>query len=259
MPDTAATIVAAPKLLPVHKGSIDISTGLYIRQDDDLILNTVLPVVLRRTYLSRDRVKRQFGIGTTHPGEWWLYGDGDPRVPWAELILADGARIRFTRISPGDTQKGAILRHDSTPTEFGGALLVWNGSLWELRFRDRSIAVFTDCQTGHEVCSLVERQDAHRHRIRYIRDASGTLLRMESEGQSIVFGYDDHQRISGAQDSSNNFVIYTYDLAGRLVQARSSNGVVRDYRYDDRDELVAVREPGRLVENWFDTAGRVVR
>jgi len=34
---------------------------------------------------------------------------------------------------------------------------------------------------------------------------------------------------------------------------------VRDYRYDDRDELVAVREPGRLVENWFDTAGRVVR
>ena len=59
---------------PLHKGSIYLGTGLYVRVNEDLAVAGT-PLVLRRTYLSRYHDKRQFGIGTTHTGEWWLYAE----------------------------------------------------------------------------------------------------------------------------------------------------------------------------------------
>ncbi len=258
-PDRGAPAPLSRPYRPLHKGGFGLSTGLYTREDDDLFTNTAMPIVLRRTYLSGDRVSRHFGVGATHPGEWWLYGDGDPRIPWAALILANGGRIHFTRISPGDTQEGAVLRHDGTPTDFNGALLSWSGSRWEMRFRDGALALFLDCQREPEICSLIERRDPQGHRIVYVRDASGMLIRMESEGQSIAFDYDDRKRIVRAYDSSQHVMYYTYDDGGRLVRATAFDGTVRDYAYDERDELLAVREPGRIVQNWFDESGRLVR
>jgi YD repeat-containing protein len=244
---------------PLHKGGVDLSTGLYLREDDDLVVNTPMPIVLRRTYNSGDSFQRRFGLDTTHPGEVWIRGDSDPRIPWAELILATGSRVRFARISPGDTQAGAILRHDSTPSEFNGALLSWTGSRWEMRFRDGSVWSFLDCQKDKEVCSLVEQRDPDGHRIEYVRDPSGTLLRMESEGQSIAFDYDDHKRIVRAYDTARRAVSYAYDDRGRLVRATGTDGVVRSYDYDEGHHLIGVREPGRILQNWFDEAGRQVK
>ena len=263
LPDEpAATTVAAPPgrpPRPLHKGYADLSTGLYAREDDDLIVPTSMPLVLRRTYNSGDAHSRQFGLDWTHPGEWWLYGDGDPRIPWGDLILASGARIHFVRISSGETQQGAVLRNDSSPTEFNGALLRWTGPLWDMQLRDGSTASFLDCNSDKENCSLVERRDPAGHRIAYVRNAAGRLERMESEGQSISFDYDDHNRIVRAYDSQQHEVSYLYDDHGRLVRATSSDGTVRDYAYDDRGGLIGVREPGRILNNWYDASGRWIR
>ncbi len=128
-----------------------------------------------------------------------------------------------------------------------------------MRFRDGSIASFLDCQTKTEVCSIVERRDPDGHRIEYVRDRSGRLLRMESEGQSIAFDYDNHKRIVRAYDTSQREVLYTYDDRGRLVRVSGTDGIVRDYDYDERNLLVGVREPGRILQNWFDEAGRWVK
>ena len=49
---------------------------------------------------------------------------------------------------------------------------------------------------------------------------------------------------------------YSYDRRGRLVTASSSDGTTRTYTYDDRGGLVMIREPGRIVRNSFDEAGR---
>jgi YD repeat-containing protein len=247
-----------PRWRARHKGGASIATGVYMREDDDLVVDTPLPIVLTRTYQSGDGYSRRFGMNTTHPGEWWLSGNGDPRIPWADLILPKW-RLHFVRISPGDRQEGAVLRHDSTPTEFNGALLSWTGSLWEMRLRDGSVASFLDCQKEKEVCSLVERRDPDGHRIAYVRNASGLLLRMESDGQSIAFDYDDRKRIVRAYDTSRREVSYTYDDGGRLVRAAGSDGIVRTYEYDQRDKLTVIREPGRIILNWFDDAGRWVK
>jgi Rhs family protein len=255
---TAAT-QQTPTYRPRHQGAIDIGTGLYMRDDDDLFLETAIPVVLRRTYMSGDGHLRRYGMNSSHSGEWWLSGDSDPSIPWANLNISDGRQFHFTRISPGRTQADAVLRHDDSPTEFNGALLVWTGSAWELRLRDGSVVVFKDCQGEHDVCSLIERRDADGHRAAYVRDESGRLLRIESQGQTISFEYDAARRITKAYDSNGHSMSYVYDARGRLTSASASDGTVRLYSYDATDRLIRIREPGRIVENWFDGSGRVIR
>jgi hypothetical protein len=111
---TAATTPHVTPYRLLHKGHTDLSTGLYVREDDDLAVNTAMPIVLKRAHLSGDHYSRRFGVGATHAGEWWLSGDNDPRIPWADLILATGMHIHFTRISPGHAQADAVLRHIPT-------------------------------------------------------------------------------------------------------------------------------------------------
>jgi len=258
-PERSSPEIASGASRPLHKGYIDISTGLYVREDDDLVLDTPMVVVLRRTYQSGDHRPRRFGISTSHPGEWWLSGNGDPAIPWADLTLANGVRLHFTRISPGNTQEGAVLRHDGLPPEFEGAILRWNGSRWEMQLRDGSSALFVDCQNENERCSLIERRDASGHRVEYVRNAADRLVSIESDGRSISFDYDEQNRIVRAYDTDRRSVSYRYDDRGRLVTASASDGTTRTYAYNGRDELLMVREPGRIVQNWFDDRGRVVR
>ena len=255
----AAAVEGPTRHKPLHKGHIDVSSGFYVREDDDLVVHTKMPLVLRRTHLSADRISRRFGLGGSHPGEWWLHGDGDPRVSWAELILTTGARVRFTRVSEGRSHVDAVLEHRGTWTEFEGARLIWNGTGWTMQFRDGSWARFLDCNRADEICSILERTDAHGHRIEFVRNEAGLLQRMASESQSIAFDYDHARRIVRAYATDGGEVTYSYDERGRLTRASSSNGAVRTYSYNDRNELVAIRDPARIVENEFDSSGRVVR
>ena len=128
-----------------------------------------------------------------------------------------------------------------------------------MRLRDGSAAQFLDCNSVKEVCSLIERRDAQGHRIAYVRDAAGTLLKMESDGQSIAFDYDDRRRIVRVHDTLRREVSYLYDDRDRLLRATWSDGIVREYAYDERGKLIEVREPGRIIRNWFDDTGRWVR
>ena len=62
---------------PLHKGSVDLASGLYTRVNEDLVVPGAPRLVLRRTYLSGYRAPKQFGIGTTHNGEEFIIGDGE--------------------------------------------------------------------------------------------------------------------------------------------------------------------------------------
>lgn len=240
---------------PLHKGYVDLSMGLYIREDDDLVVPAPFPLVLRRTYESGDDMARPFGLGTTHPGEWWLHGNGDPRIPWAELILANGGRVRFERVSPGHTQADAVLTHTGADP-FDGTSLRWDGSRWMMSFRDGGGAAFADCPPND--CSVLERWDADGHRAVYHRDTDGRLLEMASGNGRIWFHYDQQRRVRAVDDTLGRHVDYTYDDRNRLVRADWSDGVVRRYAYNERNQLIGVTEPGRMVSNQFDDAGRVV-
>ena len=93
---------------PFHKGHVDLSTGLYVRVDEDLVVAGVPEVVLRRAYLSNYHVSRQFGVGATHDGEVYLIGDGQ-RFQWASLILANAAVSPFARAIAGLRRPSSTL------------------------------------------------------------------------------------------------------------------------------------------------------
>jgi YD repeat-containing protein len=242
----------------MHKGRVDLGTGLYIRENEDLVGRDTPPLILRRTYLSGYRVSKEFGIGTTHLGEVYLVGDGKT-FRWAQLILAHGTPIQFHRTSPGTSYSNAMYAHRSSDTAWNGAQLGWTGSNWVLRQPDSTVSYFRPCgpRVGRS-CSISQERDADGHVIHYRRNSAGRLLKMDAESGWISFEYGDKDRIVRANDSTGAEVRYNYDTRGRLSRA-SAGGRIFDYTYTDRDELKTMSEPGKFIENWYDGNGRVIR
>jgi YD repeat-containing protein len=245
---------------PLHKGYVSLSNGLYVREDEDLVLPGTPPLVLRRTYLSGDRTEREFGIGTTHQGESFLIGDGS-RFQWASLIRADGSRIHFDRTSYGATFVNAMYEHRLLSTEFRGARLGWTGLGWAMRFQDGSLSLFDGCGPNTPgKCGLIKIRDFDGHVIRFRRDASRRLLWMEASADRwIAFDYDDRGRITRAYDGAAREVRYTYDDRGRLSRVRTFDGKMRQYTYTDRDEMRTIADPQLFLENTYDAEGRCIR
>ena len=173
VPASAEAIELPSNYEPLHAGGIDLPTGLYTRENEDLVVPGAPALILRRTYLSRYRVSKQFGIGATHPGEDYLVGDGE-RFQWAAVILASGASIKFRRVSSGTSIRNAMFVHEETPTEWLGARLGWTGLNWALRKRDGSLSIYAACGPT-STCSIMLSRDAAGQTVHYLRDSAGRL------------------------------------------------------------------------------------
>jgi YD repeat-containing protein len=240
---------------PLHKGHVDLSTGLYIREDEDIAVPGTPALILRRTYLSNYRAAKQFGIGTTHNGETYLVGDGK-QFSWASLILADGSRVQFKRVSAGSSYLNALYENTEPTEEWTAALLGWTGMSWTVRRRDGSTSRFRPCGIG-SVCSLMDSRDADGHTIHYRRDRAGRLVRMESPADRwIAFEYDDRDRIVRAYSSNRDNIRYEYDARGRLTRVSSDDGTTRRYGYTDDDQMATVEDPEIAITNTYDSDGR---
>jgi YD repeat-containing protein len=239
----------------LHKGHVDLPTGLYIREDEDIAVAGTPALILRRTYLSNYRVSKQFGIGTTHNGEWYLVGDGE-QFSWAALILADGSRVPFKRVSAGSSYVNAFYENTERADDWTAAVMGWTGLSWTVRRRDGSTLRFRPCGVG-SVCSLMDSRDADGHAIHYLRDRTGRLIKMEaSAARWIAFEYDDHDRIVHAYSSNKDNVRYEYDARGRLTRVSSDDGTMRRYSYTDQDQMATVEDPEIGITNTYDANGR---
>jgi YD repeat-containing protein len=242
---------------PLHKGGASLATGMYSRENEDLIVRGTPPLILKRTYLSGYHKALPFGIGTTHSGDIWIRGDGE-RFQWAEVILDSGRRVSFQRTSPGTSFANAMYEHRGGLPGWSGARLGWTGVHWALRRRSGALLVFRTCAGRGQVCSILRARDEDGHTTNYRRDRQGRLLAIESGDRWIQLDYDDRDRITHAHGSNGVAVRYEYDNGGRLARVTSSDGSIRRYGYNDRNELTAVEEPDTSIENHFEN-GRCVR
>src|SRR5207237_1293834 len=113
---------------------VDLGTGLFVLNKTDLALSDVIPISLNRTYRPNDSRSRPFGIGATHNYEIFLIGDSTSYT-YADLILPDGGRIHYPRISSGTQWFDAVFKHTATPTAFYNSTIVWNGNGWTLTLK----------------------------------------------------------------------------------------------------------------------------
>ncbi len=237
---------------------VGLSTGLYSRSDDDINVPGT-PLTLTRTYRTRDDGKRPFGIGTSHSYHLYLFGDAE-NFQWADLILEDGGRIHFRRISPGRTRDDALFEHTESPTEFYGSQLQWNGNGWNIDLRDRGRYTFSVINpSGKDQCRQTSRRDADGTELQFEYDAAGDLTRIRSAGGWITLAYDASHRIVRASSSSGVSVKYEYDEAGHLTRVATSGGRIQEYAYGSHHEVRSIREPDRLIENTYDAALRCVK
>ena len=121
---------------------VNLSTGLHILQETDLFLPDVMPIAMTRTHRPSGVTQgvRPFGVGGSHAYEIFLF----PKVDFSEadLILPDGGRVHYTRVSPGTGAQGAVLEHSTTPSVFFKSQIQRGGEGWELTLKDGTVYVF---------------------------------------------------------------------------------------------------------------------
>jgi len=249
---------------------VDLGTGLFVLEKTDLFLPDIIPIKLTRTYRQNDTLSRPFGIGTTHPYEIFLVGD-KVAYTYAELILADGGRIRYNRISAGTSNTDAVMEHTSTQTMFYKSVLSWNSARagWDIKFKDGTVYEFI-VYSGPEIVLLQAIRDRNGNRLSITRDANRKMTQITSpNGRWLQFTYDASNRITQAKDNSGRAVNYTYDTSGRLWKVTDPNNGVTEHTYDDTVPTDVVRKTRMLtikdargivfLTNEYDTTGKVIK
>jgi RHS repeat-associated protein len=249
---------------------VDLGTGLFVYRKTDLALQDVLSIALTRTYRQSDSVSRAFGMGTTHDYDIFLVGDHDSQgYTFQDLILPDGGRVHFTRISPCTGVGGfcnfsdAVYEHTTSGTDFFGARIAWTGG-WTLTKKNGTVYHFPDSDNSNvsQVAALVTMTDRHGNSILFTRDGNRNLTQIASpNGHWINLTYDATNRVIQAQDNISRTVNYSYDANGHLTKVVDANGGVTNYTYDSLGELLTIQDPRGLVflTNQYDGNGRIVR
>jgi YD repeat-containing protein len=253
---------------------VSLATGQFTYSKTDLALPDTIPIEFTRTYMSNDNQSRAFGIGATHSYNIFLVGDGSDSDPYTyqELILPNGARIRFDRISTGTSFTNAVYVHVSSKTPFYGARIIYlaNPSSWLLTLKNGATYTFPVYQkfsTNPSCEGPSQISDVNGNTINLTRVApfsnvpTGCELTTitSANGRSISLSYDTQGRIIQAVDNIGRTVFYTYDPAGRLSTVTDVAGGITTYTYDDQNRMLTIKDPRNIVylTNQYDSAGRV--
>jgi RHS repeat-associated protein len=245
---------------------VDLATGLFTYRKTDIRLTDTIPVAVNRTYRTNDSVSRAFGIGATDDYDIYFTGNTFPYT-YIELILANGSRIRFNRISSGTGYTDAVYTHTSEQDSFYGATIFWNNvtnNSWILQTKDGTQYQFPDSYNilNPRAAALTAIQDRYGNKVTLTRDSNGNLLQITSpNGRYIKLTYDASNRVTQAIDTLGRTVQYIYDASGRLQSVVDANNGHTAFTYDAQNNMLTIRDARGItyLTNEFDSAGRVIQ
>lgn len=254
---------------------ISLSTGQFTYEKTDLALPDTIPINFSRTYISNDSFTRSFGVAFTDSYDMFLVADINPYT-FQELILNDGARVRFDRVTSGTSFTDAVYVHASAQDAFYGARISWGFELgsagnWRMILKDGTKYVFPEAShSTNPFCQApVSITDRYGNTVQLQRAASSPsgptaceLLKILSpNGRSISLTHDSQGRITQAQDNSGRTVSYVYDAAGRLSTVTDVAGGVTTYTYSDQNQMLTITDARGItyLTNQYDSSGRVVQ
>ena len=245
---------------------VDLGTGLFVLNATDLLLPDVLPVGVTRTYRPNDSGSYSFGIGAVSQYEVFLYDALPSGQHWMQvyLVLPDGGRFRYDRISPGVSWTDAVLEHTGSPSKFYKSRISWNGTGWDLRLKDGTVLVFADAFSSNNIRrqSFTEVRDRNGNTLKVFRDSNDNLTRVITpNGHWIEFTSDSSNRVTQAKDNIGRTVVYTYDTGGRLWKVTDPIGGVTEYTYDSAARMLTIKDARGIVylTNQYDSNGRVIQ
>jgi RHS repeat-associated protein len=233
---------------------VDLGTGLFVSEKTDLVEPGAMPIGLSRMYRQGDLNSYSFGIGQTMPYDLRLWSVNNYQD--ADLILPDGGRVHYVRISPGTGFSDAVYEASTTPSAFFKSKIAWNGSGWDLTLKDGTVYVFGD------VAPLQSIRDRFGNTVSLTRTSgqTGNITQITaSSGRWIKLTYDGSNRITLAQDNSGRSVSYTYYATGELKTVTNAKGGVTTYTYDASHQLKTIKDPRNITYLTvdYDANGRV--
>jgi RHS repeat-associated protein len=238
---------------------VDLGTGLFVLEKTDMFLADVLPIAFTRTYRTLDTVSRPFGKGATHNYEIVLSGAGGTDFSFVDLILPDGGKVHYDRISPGTGFADAVFEHTATPSVYFKTQITFNSgtSRWELKLKDGTVYVF-----GPHSGLRLALKDRNGNQLTITRTAgeNGNISTITSpNGRFLQFSYDTSNRITQIADNSGRTVGYTYDSNGRISKVTDPNSGATNYTYDSSHRMTTIKDPRAIVflTNTYDANGRV--
>jgi RHS repeat-associated protein len=246
---------------------IDLATGLFTMEKVDLMLPDVIPIVIRRQYRPGNINPRLFGDSMTHTYMQYLVGD-QTTFSYAQLVLPDGAKLRFNRISPGTDKPGAVMEHTATPTGYYKARLTWNAMRngWDITLVDGTVYQFT--ASGEIGPYLMGIRDRAGNQLTISRAMPGNnvpITRITSpNGRWVDFSYiavNTVPLISQIRDNLGRTVSYTYHPGSPLLKTvTDARGGVTEYTWSS-GRIATIKDPRNIVwlTNAYDAQGRVIR
>src|SRR5512142_1077763 len=113
----------------------------------------------------------------------FIIGDVN-RFSWVALVMADGSQEHFDRTSPGTSYADGVFENKTSPTEFYGARINWNGKGgWTVKRRDGIEYTIRGCSPSTKrpgQCAVTEIRNPKGERLLVQRDADGNLLEIKS-------------------------------------------------------------------------------
>ncbi|MFJ6943304.1 RHS repeat-associated core domain-containing protein [Streptomyces wuyuanensis] len=235
---------------------VELSTGMLTDSRTDLAVSDPRgSAEVTRTYWQGDTHKRAFGIGRDLIYNSFLHSQEQYKE--VDLYLPGGAKVHYTRTSPGTTWNDAVFEPLNSPSEFKGSKIYGGNGRWELRFRDGSR------WTYGQYAPLGEIRDRHGNITKITRrnGSKGDITQITTPGgRWVSFTYDSEHRVTGARDNTGRTTSYTYDTAGRLDTVTDPAGKVSRYTYDGTSNRIATATDARgitYMTNTFDGNGRV--
>jgi RHS repeat-associated protein len=254
--DSPSPPATGPKGTSAGGDPVDLYTGLFDYHKTDLVLPDTIPIVIQRSYRQADSNPYSFGVGSTNLYDLRLWSENNYHE--ADLVLPEGGRVHFVRISPGEGYLEAEYKSTSTPGPYYGATLKWNatGSYWEVTLTDGLTFEFGD------LAPLDGIRDRFGDELKISRTEGqrGNITQITSpHGRWVMFTYDGSNRITEIKDDAGQVLSYHYNSNGYLEKATDAASRETKYEYDSSGDMTTITN-GRgikYLENKYNSNDRV--
>src|SRR5262245_41667506 len=259
------TAFPAPILAGLRGGDpVDLGTGFFTLDKVDLVVPDVIPIVISRHYRPGNSFPVVFGGWILHPYQLYLVGDST-NYSYVQLVLPDGAKVRFNRISPGTDRPSAIMEHTATPTAFYKARMTWTAARpgWDITLVNGLVYQFTD--VGHLGPLLIGIRDRFGNQLTVSRTMTGNtepVTRVTSpNGYWVDFIYTGVPvpLLTQVRDNLGRTVTYDY-TGGPLHSVTDVAGGVTEYTWNS-NKIISIKDPRNIVflTNDYDAGSRVTK
>lgn len=227
---------------------VHVSSGSSAFGRTDLVVDSAMPIVVRRTYDSARETSRTFG-----DSGWEITLDETVvRTDGGSFVYSygNGTSIRFNR-------DGQFLHRIAAFLSDVVDLKVLGKNRLLVRTRTGLNKYFRQIDQEFRLSKVVDAFD-NTHRYHY---QDSTLVGVTSgDGAAINLHYDNHSRLTRVTDTIGREVRYTYDDGGRLTAARDFRGQEWTFAYSKDNSLEKSYTPNGItdLEFYYGPDGRVI-